>query len=146
MTDDMNAHQPQPSQQPNGEPNEHAIRQLSSAQTLITVCLISAPVSLLIGGALLSAVALICAGIAYSKVRDAIRVQGGEPSYVAARLRSQSRIAIIIAAITLVINIVYLIVIMPAVIEVMRTGDVQQLFGSLGASQQSSSSSASVWG
>lgn len=124
-----------------------ASHNLSSAQTLITIALISSPVSLIIGGVLLSSVALICALVAQTKVRTALTMMD-EPTFMATRLRSQTRIAMLVSLCATVANVVYVVLMFPVLMEFMQSGNMQQLMDSIGAAQQGSSSSAStsVWG
>lgn len=121
-----------------------AMQQLSSAQTLATISIIAAPVSLIIGGLPLGIVALICGLVALSKVRSAMRVD--EANAIAANLQRQVTLGIAVSAISLVLNAVSLILIMPAFIEYMQTGDLDKLVSSLGnTASTSSSASTSVW-
>ena len=83
-----------------------ASRNLASAQTLTTIALIASPVSLIIGGVLLSGAALICALVAQSKVRMALLLMD-EPTFMASRLRTQTRIAVFVSLGAMVANVVY---------------------------------------
>ena len=123
-----------------------ASRNLASAQTLTTIALIASPVSLIIGGVLLSGAAHICALVAQSKVRMALLLMD-EPTFMASRLRTQTRIAVFVSLGAMVANVVYLILMFPIMMDVIQSGDIQQLTERFGAAQQgSSSASSSVWG
>lgn len=130
---------------PQAHDEEYALRQLSSAQTLITIALISAPVSLVVGGILLSIVSVICAFVARSKIGHALS-RLSDPGFAALRLRSQVHVALIISLAVTGINVAYLVYIIPAIIEVMQTGDMQQLMGTWDFTPGSETSgSTSVW-
>lgn len=124
---------------------EHARQHLSSAQTLLTISFISAPVSLLIGGVALSLVAFICALVALSKIRSALACST-EMNALAFRLRTQARIALFASGFATGLNIAYLIVMMPTLIEYLQTGDAQLLSNPLGGGAQDGSSQGSIWG
>lgn len=141
MAEQWNMQQP-----PSIDPEDLARRQLSSAQTLTTIAFVSAPVSLIIGGVLLAAVALICALVARSKVRQAL-ASLEEPSPMAGRLYTQSWIAVIVSLFAFAANAVFLALMLPALMDLMQNGDPQALMDSLSAAGGgSSSASTSIWG
>ena len=127
---------------------DFADQQLSYAQTLATIFQISALVSLVIGGIPLALVALVCGAVALSKVRSAIRALGGKDG-ISARLTQQLVIGLAIAAVSIVVNAVYLYMMMPAFMEYLQTGDITVLTERLGTAASdaasSSSASSSVW-
>lgn len=126
----------------------YAAQQLSSAQTLTTIAMIGAPVSLIIGGVPLAVVTLICGLVALSKIRSSVRALGAKDG-IAARLMQQAVIGLVISVVSIIANAMYLVTIMPAIMEYARTGDISTLMDSLntagGASASSSSSASSVW-
>ena len=90
----MTEAQNQPPQTPFDQPSaDGGLRQLKSAQTLVTVATIAGPLSLLIGGVVLSGVGVICALMAFVKTRRVIAegvapgsVAGYDPGYSDRRL------------------------------------------------------------
>lgn len=119
--------------------------QLKSAQTLTTIAIISGPVSLIIGGVFLSLVALVCALIAFSKIRNVIEPSDGPGTYPR-MLKNQIIFALSISIVALVLNIVSLIMVFPILIEYMRTGDLTQAMNALNLNIDTASESNSVWG
>ena len=55
----------------NGSSESERLTLLKSAQTLVTISIIGGPVSLIIGGVLLSTIALICGILAFTKIKRA---------------------------------------------------------------------------
>lgn len=125
----------------------YAAQQLSSAQTLTTISMIGAPVSLIIGGVPLATVTLICGLVALSKIRSSVRVLGSKDG-ITARLMQQAVIGLAVSVVSIIANAIYLMTIMPAIIEYARTGDMATLMDSLsnaGGAASSGSSASSVW-
>lgn len=124
--------------------------QLRSSQTLIMIAFISAPVSIMIGGVLLSSVALICSIIAYRKIRNVIGPEDTKGT-VGYSLASQSRIALILSIVTLVLNAIAFIYLFGVLMEVMQDGDYSKLTelmtrsGGLYGGEGSSGAAPSVW-
>lgn len=146
----VNLPDPINSQQDNPEdPRPSKNAQLRSAQTLVTIGIMAGPISLLVGGVLLSTISVICSALAFLKVR---RVMGPEDTVgtIAYALRRQTVIAIAISCLALALNAVSLAMVMPTLVSVMQTGDISQLleyYGIQSAPEASSSaSSSSIWG
>lgn len=122
-----------------------ANQQLSSAQTLTTICIVGAFVSLIIGGVPLALVTLVCGGVGASKVKSAIAVLG-EKDGVSARLLRQATIGMVVSIVSVILNAIALAIIMPAMMQYLQTGDISVLTNALSASAPASSSaSTSVW-
>lgn len=135
--------------QSGGQPPEPkpSISQLRTAQTLATISIIAGPISILIGGVLLSTVALVCGILALSKVRAVIQLQ--PKSDIALSIKRQAKVSIVISVLALVLNAISVVMVMPVLIQAMQSGDYTQLLGSAGIVSQgasSASSASSVWG
>lgn len=98
-------------------------QQLRSAQTLLTVSMISAPVSLLIGGVLLGAVAIVCACIARGKVKSALAIEAD--SGIALRLMRQSSLAIGMAVAATAVNLVFAVIAFTYLYDMMMSGQLE---------------------
>ena len=126
--------------------------ELRTIQTLVTVSIIAGPVSMVIGGVLLSTVALVCALVAFLKARRVADAAGIDANLVRT-MRRQAVLGLAIGIVALVLNAVTLAMLMPAIIE---AGDLTPLVdGTAGSGVspsdgQSGSSDAagtgSVWG
>ena len=121
----------------------------------MTVSIIAGPVSMIVGGVLLSAVALGCALVALAKVRRMEVPEGTDGALVQA-VRRQAMVGVGIGVVALVLNAVTLALLMPGIIEAAQTGDFSSLLGGAGmeggsggsatSEGGSSSGSSSVWG
>lgn len=119
---------------------------LKSAQTLVTISIIGGPVSLIIGGVLLSTIALICGILAFTKIKRAATPHDTKDA-LASILRRQAIFAIAIAVFALILNGVTLAMTMPVIFEALQSGNMDELLGSAGLMAGSSaSSSSSIWG
>lgn len=136
-------------QTPNNDSNLEKMRQIKSAQTLVTVATIAAPVSLLFGGTLLSSVALICALVGRSKLN---KISGGsEIAEVLAVAAKSTRMTIIMCVIALALNIFSMVTMYPVYLEALESGDLSNLipFGSSaesGSLPSAGNQPSSVWG
>lgn len=119
---------------------------LKSARTLATVASIAGPISLIVGGVALSTVALVCAIIALTKVRNAQR-QAGEPIRAYAKvLRQTALMAVFISSIAFVVNAVGVALMMPVLLEAMQTGDFSAILGEGATIATQPSSGGNAWG
>lgn len=127
------AHLPQstdPNAHPPGAPHDQFdLKEMNAARTLTTVATIGGPVSLIIGGVALSAVALVCAIIALSKVRRILARPDSAYRDYATMVRQAALMGIVVSAIALVLNLIGLIAMIPIIMEIMQTGDYSVLFG-----------------
>lgn len=123
--------------------------ELKSARTLTTVATVAGPVSLIIGGVALSTVALVCAIIAFTKVRRLLS-QGDFPQRpYALTLRQTALIALGVSAVALVLNGITVAMMMPVLLEAMQTGDYSAILGDAAANLQNTpkpSNGGSAWG
>lgn len=121
--------------------------QLKSAQTLVTVGIIGGPVSMLFGSTLISLIALICSAIAYMKVRGTISSEQPADSLTRA-IQRQALVALVVSGVSLVFNIVYLIIMMPTIIEAVESGDFAKMFdfGGMSGQDAAPADSSSIWG
>lgn len=112
--------------QGNGHDEMHDLSQLRSSQTLITIAIIASPVSLIIGGVLLSAIAFVCALIAFNKT-GRIASKNGDNGNLAINLNRQARIALIISIVALVINLVYFVITLVALYDQISSGNIDNI-------------------
>ncbi len=110
---------------------------------------VAGPVSLIIGGVALSTVALVCAIIAFTKVRRLLS-QGDFPQRpYALTLRQTALIALGVSAVALVLNGITVAMMMPVLLEAMQTGDYSAILGDAAANLQNTpkpSNGGSAWG
>ena len=127
----------------NKEENE---RKLASTRKLIMFANIAGPVSLIIGGVLVSTAGLICSLIARSRINVLIRQQPQDQVFTekVMQVAKPGAIALIICSIALVLNIISLALVMPAVLEAAQTDSLQTLFG--GGAINTAGSATSTWG
>lgn len=128
----------------NPEPRQSRTDRLKSAQSLITAAMICGPVSLIVGGVLLSTIAVICASLAYWKLRDLDGLKN--PESLEYRLRRQAIFLICICVLALILNTISFVQVMPLVFEALQSGDYTSVLGSSAGYVASSSSASSVWG
>ena len=103
-----------------------AIHEFESARRLVVVSQVCAIVSFIIGGVMLSSVALVCAGIAFGKLNRIASVMDSAPDAQRA-LRRIGYMAIGLAVVTLIINIVALVVLYPTLMETMQAASTGTL-------------------
>lgn len=143
MSEKMNNRGDSPSQngapRPGKRPEPPRAARLKSAQSLITAAVICGPISLIIGGVLLSGIGIICASIAYWKLRGLDGVK--DRTTIEYRLRRQSIFMIAICVLAFILNAISLVQVMPVVMESIQGGVNAPALGSSG-----SSSVSSVWG
>ena len=128
---------------PNSEEKE---RKLASTRKLITFANIAGPVSLIIGGVLLSSAGLICSLIARSRINTMLKEQPQDQifSQKVMQAAKPGAIALIICTIALVLNVISLALVMPAVLEASQTGNLTTLFG--GGAVNTAGTATSTWG
>lgn len=112
---------------------------------LLTAAQIMAPVSLFIGGVLLSGAAVIVSIIARQR-SSAMRAQELPEAPLWILLNKRAMVAIVMSLIALAVNVVALVYLYPMMVEMMQTGDYSSLFGGGQASAPSGNSGGSVWG
>lgn len=153
MTD--NEHRPpeppsgrDPGRQPtlNGAPmpssNMNDQRELKSAQTMVMVASVAGPVSLFIGGVLLSGVGLVCAVIAFRKLNKLI-AKRTDVSVLAQRLKRSAIVGMAVCGVAFALNAISFYLMMPIVLEMMETGDYSGMMADAGSG---AAGSISTWG
>lgn len=126
--------------------SEKKERKLASTRKLITFANIAGPVSLIIGGVLLSTAGLICSLIARSRINTMLKEQPQDQvfSQKVMQTAKPGAIALIICTIALVLNVISLALVMPAVLEASQTGNLTTLFG--GGAVNTTGTATSTWG
>lgn len=126
--------------------SEEKERKLASTRKLITFANIAGPVSLIIGGVLLSTAGLICSLIARSRINTMLKEQPQDQvfSQKVMQAAKPGAIALIICTIALVLNVISLALVMPAVLEASQTGNLTTLFG--GGAVNTAGTTTSTWG
>lgn len=129
----------------NGQtPSEH---KLLSARHLITFANIAGPVSLIIGGVILSGAGLICAFIARKKINELLVSDYAKNKEFEQRVFSAARpgaAALIICSIALVLNAISVAIMMPIILSAAQNGDIQTLVS--GSGTNAATSITSTWG
>lgn len=139
---------PEPSTEPSQDQKRALIDlDLKSARTLSTVAAIAGPVSFIIGGVMLSTVALVCAIVGFVKIKRVMTVVDDRQKAYAATVRQTLIWGLIVSGIALVVNIVGVALMMPVLMEAMQTGDFTSILGE-GATiaTQPSGGSGNAWG
>ena len=126
--------------------SEEKERKLASTRKLITFANIAGPVSLIIGGVVLSTAGLICSLIARSRINTMLKEQPQDQvfSQKVMQAAKPSAIALIICTIALVLNVISLALVMPAVLEASQTGNLTTLLG--GGAVNTAGTATSTWG
>lgn len=119
---DGDAERQQPGIAPNLQPNLLDAQQLKKAQNLVMVANIAGPVSLFIGGVLLSTVGLVCAVVAFAKLKK-LETKDARIAMTAKQLKRSSIVGIVICAIALVLNAISFFILLPEVLKMVETGD-----------------------
>lgn len=120
---------------------------LASTKRLIMFSNIAGPVSLIIGGVLLSGAGLICAFLARRKINELLRACAANDRDFQQRVLSAARpgaAAIIICAIALLLNAISVALMLPMVLSAMQSGNLQALLG--GGGTTAATSITSTWG
>lgn len=110
------------------QPPEEDIQKLQKIQTFTTVALIAGPVSLLFGGVLLSAIALICAILAFRRSRSFSDEGSEETQDLIRTLQTQSLAALIITIVTTSINLVSFAFSAATLFSLMESGQLDQFW------------------
>ena len=143
MADENNLPPHTPNQQ---QFNYDDARELRSAQNLVIAASITGPVSMIIGGGFLGVIGLVCGILAFRKIRNLMR-NNGPMALMAKRLQTACIVALVVTAIALVLNIIYVVSVYPLMIEALETGDYSKLFPEGTApSTGGSNSGNSTWG
>lgn len=114
-----------------------------SGRVNLITSIVTAVASLFIGGALLSCVSLVFAFLTNSKFETLAATRSNEPDAQHA-LRRSGKIAILVAALALVFNIIALVYLYPIIMDSMQTGSLGSLAGTPSAPETGGGSS--TWG
>jgi len=128
--------------QPTGPQNETQ-KQLKSAQSLVLASSLMGPISLILGGVLLSSVAMVCSILGFRKLNKL--TQPIEPQYEVAlrQLKRTSKIALIVCMVALALNLIAFIYVFPQALEAYQDGTyVDFLMGD----SNGSANNDSIWG
>lgn len=113
---------PQPGMSPNLQPNMQDMQELKKAQNLVMIANIAGPVSVFLGGVLLSTVGVVCVAVARGRLT---RLMGRTTKVGAAatQLRRSSTVGLVICAIALVLNAISFFILLPEVMQAVESGD-----------------------
>ncbi|AJC11982.1 hypothetical protein JI75_04155 [Berryella intestinalis] len=102
---------------------------IKRGRTLLTIANVAGPISLFIGGVLLSSVGTVCGIVSFVNFK---RVGDGHPEkpLVGKLLKRQAAVGIGISGIALVINLVAAIMIFPMIMDAVESGDLSAVFNS----------------
>lgn len=123
--------------------------ELKSARTLATVATVAGPISFIIGGVALSTVALVCAIIAFVKIRRVLDDVAPAKRPYARALRQTALMGIGIGAVALVLNGIGVAMMLPVLMDAMQTGDYSAILGDAASSLSPTSPSeggSNAWG
>ncbi len=125
----------------------YLLDQLKSAQTLLMIGLIGAPVSLMFGGLLLSTIALICSIICFVKVKKVLKDPKQYPM-LDQRFRKPAILAIIMGVVAFGLNLANIIFLMPVLMQIAQSSDPSSALGTYLSSPYNSgwSEGSSAWG
>ena len=130
----------QRSEQDQDRIDAYAASQLKTSQTLLTIAVIAGPVSLILGGVLLSVIALVCAIVAYAKIKKVMEMPTSSKA-LSGSLRRQSLICIAACSAALVINTAFFVQMMSLYMDYVTSGDLQGLMDAIYGTDASSASS-----
>lgn len=131
-----------PGNGPGFQPNANDLKDLKTSQTLVMVASIAGPVSLFIGGVLLSTVGLVCAIIGLRK----LSVLSGRQTGIAAmalRFKRSAIIGLVVCGIALILNAISFYLMFPVILDMVESGDYAGLISDTGTG---AAGSTSTWG
>lgn len=117
---------------------------LLSARKQINIAYITGPISLILGGMLLGGIGLLLGILAWRKLNALVQKQS-VLAQDANQLMKSAKIAIIVCAFAMVLNLISFIVIYPEIMEMIDSGQLDYLLGSPTATT-GTSSGGSTWG
>jgi len=123
----------------NGAPREEDRRKFISSRRFTMAANIMGPVSLFIGGTLLSSVGVVCAILGWKKMKD-LSVTGSSMALTAITALKASKVSVGVCIVALLLNVIAMALIMPEMLALLESGD----YASIGSGTFSSSSS--TWG
>ena len=123
------------------QPNTNDLRGLKTSQTLVMISSVAGPVSLFIGGVLLSGVGLVCAIVAFRKLKKLI-AKHTDVSVLAQRLKRSAIVGMAVCGVAFALNAISFYLMMPVVLEMMESGDYTGAMTDVG----SGAAGTSTWG
>lgn len=143
----------QPPVYPNPEPNRQhpqikpGLAEVKKVQNLALAASICGPVSVFIGGMLLSGVGVVC-GFVGMRRADRIENADKDVQEAAARARRSCVVALIVCAVAFALNAAYSFYMYPIIMDAMQAGDLSALIGNAVSSGSVSGggSGTSTWG
>lgn len=111
-----------------GSEDLSSVAGFASARTLATVAIIGGPVSLIIGGVVLSVVSLICGVVSLAKIKKLARKPVAR-QLDAQAVRRTAAMGIALSCIALALNVVGVLLMVPLLMEAMNTGDYSAILG-----------------
>lgn len=117
---------------------------LLSARKQINISYITGPISLILGGMLLGGIGLLLGILAWRKLNTLVQKQS-LLAQDAKQLMKSAKIAIIVCAFAMVLNLISFVVVYPEIMEMIDSGQLDYLLGSSTAST-GTSSGVSTWG
>ena len=124
------------------KPNALDERTLRSARSQTTFAFIAGPVSLFVGGILLGTIGVICAILAYRKLRS-LAQKTNETSSIARDMLKSARTALIICLVAVTLNAVSFAVMFPVIEQMLQHGDFASVAGNMSAGTVAGTS---TWG
>ena len=112
------------------------------SSNMVMVASVAGPVSLFIGGVLLSGVGLVCAIIALRKLNKLIEKRT-DVSALAQRLKRSAIVGVAVCGVALTLNAISFYLMMPVVLEMMESGDYA---GAVTDAGIGAAGSTSTWG
>ena len=103
--------------------------EFASARRFITIAQVTALVSLLFGGVILSGASIIIAIIGYRRLSRIAANYSNEPA-LQGLIRRPGALAVIMSVFALALNIISLIAVYPLIVEALQNGDLSTLFQS----------------
>lgn len=143
----------QPPVYPNPEPNRQyppikpGYAEVKKVQNLALAASICGPVSVFIGGMLLSGIGVVC-GFLGMRRADRIEKADKDVQEAAARARRSCVVALIVCAVAFSLNAAYSFYMYPIIMDAVQTGDLSALMGNAASSGSiaSGGSGSSTWG
>lgn len=136
----------QPPDPPLPEPGADELKKLKSAQRLSLMATVFGPVSLLIGGMLLSGIGFACAVVSRKRL-NALMQSASEAGRLAAKLQRTVVVSIVVCAVAFVLNAISAWLMYPVLVETLSSGDYASILGSAGTDAGSTGSgTGSTWG
>lgn len=143
---------PQPPKPPQQDHEHHLdepdIRDLKTAQNFVMVASFAGPISVFIGGILLSSAGLICGILGFRKLKALEKKHADHTRLGVAvtRIKRSCIIALTICGIALVLNIIAFSVMYPIVLEAVESGNYAELIPGAQLTPDSPENGDSIWG